>query len=261
MDPAMNHHDQIARRIPPARHPPLVLQAVRRRPRRDRAGPAARRQAAPAARRRPTRSPPKLPHFAPKAKRVIYLFMAGAPSHLELFDNKPELAKCDGKLPPAELLKGYRAAFINPNSKLLGPEVQVRPARPERRGALGAAAAPRRGGRRHRDRQVDAHRRVQPRAGADPDEHRLAAVRPAEHGRVGHLRPGQRVAATCPASSSSAPAPRAPAAARRTGAAASCPRSTRASCSAPAAIRCCTSPTRRASTRSSSATRSTPSAA
>ena len=33
-----------------------------------------------------------------------------------------ELAKCDGKLPPAELLKGYRAAFINPNSKLLGPK-------------------------------------------------------------------------------------------------------------------------------------------
>ena len=61
-------------------------------------------------------------HFAPKAKRVIYLFMAGAPSHLELFDNKPELAKWDGKLPPADLLKGYRAAFINPNSKLLGPK-------------------------------------------------------------------------------------------------------------------------------------------
>ncbi|MFM8470220.1 MAG: DUF1501 domain-containing protein, partial [Limisphaerales bacterium] len=34
---------------------------------------------------------PKQPHFAPKAKRVIYLFMAGAPSHLELFDNKPAL--------------------------------------------------------------------------------------------------------------------------------------------------------------------------
>ena len=61
-------------------------------------------------------------HFAPKAKRVIYLFMAGAPSHLELFDNKPELAKWDGKLPPADLLKGYRAAFINPNSELLGPK-------------------------------------------------------------------------------------------------------------------------------------------
>ena len=65
---------------------------------------------------------PKQPHFAPKAKRVIYLFMAGAPSHLELFDNKPELAKWDGKAPPAELIKDYRAAFINPNSTLLGPK-------------------------------------------------------------------------------------------------------------------------------------------
>jgi uncharacterized protein (DUF1501 family) len=64
----------------------------------------------------------KQPHFAPKAKRVIYLFMAGAPSHLELFDNKPELAKWDGKLPPPDLLKGYRAAFITPNSALLGPK-------------------------------------------------------------------------------------------------------------------------------------------
>jgi hypothetical protein len=65
---------------------------------------------------------PKAPHFAPKAKRVIFLFMAGAPSHLEMFDNKPQLAKFDGTLPPADLLKGYRAAFINPNSKLLGPK-------------------------------------------------------------------------------------------------------------------------------------------
>jgi hypothetical protein len=65
---------------------------------------------------------PRQPHYAPKAKRVIFLFMAGAPSHLELFDNKPQLAKFDGTLPPAELLKGYRAAFINPNSKLMGPK-------------------------------------------------------------------------------------------------------------------------------------------
>jgi uncharacterized protein DUF1501 len=65
---------------------------------------------------------PKPPHFAPKAKSVIFLFMAGAPSHLEMFDYKPQLAKFDGTLPPADLLKGYRAAFINPNSKLLGPK-------------------------------------------------------------------------------------------------------------------------------------------
>ena len=71
-----------------------------------------------------TRDPlaPHAPHFAPKAKRVIFLFQAGAPSHLDLFDYKPELAKWDGKLPPAELLKGYRSAFINKDAKLLGPK-------------------------------------------------------------------------------------------------------------------------------------------
>jgi uncharacterized protein (DUF1501 family) len=65
---------------------------------------------------------PKQPQFPAKAKNVIFLFMAGAPSHLEMFDYKPQLAKFDGTLPPPELLKGYRAAFINPNSKLLGPK-------------------------------------------------------------------------------------------------------------------------------------------
>ncbi|MBL8820502.1 MAG: DUF1501 domain-containing protein [Planctomyces sp.] len=65
---------------------------------------------------------PRQPHFPGKAKRVVYMFQAGAPSHLEMFDYKPELVKRDGQLPPAELLKGYRAAFINPNSALLGPK-------------------------------------------------------------------------------------------------------------------------------------------
>ena len=67
---------------------------------------------------------PKQPHYAARAKRVIFLFMAGAPSHLELFDNKPELARFDGKLPPPDLIRNYRAAFISPNSKLLGPKFQ-----------------------------------------------------------------------------------------------------------------------------------------
>jgi hypothetical protein len=72
----------------------------------------------------PTSNPlaPRLPHFAGKVKRVVYLFQAGAPSHLELFDYKPELAKRNGQLPPAELLQGYRAAFINPNSAFLAPK-------------------------------------------------------------------------------------------------------------------------------------------
>jgi Protein of unknown function (DUF1501) len=65
---------------------------------------------------------PRQPHYAPRARRIIYIFMSGGPSHLELFDNKPMLAKYDGKLPPADLLKGYRAAFIHPDAKLLGPK-------------------------------------------------------------------------------------------------------------------------------------------
>jgi Protein of unknown function (DUF1501) len=63
---------------------------------------------------------PKAPHFAAKAKNVIFLFMGGAPSHIDLFDNKPVLREMDGKSPPAELLKGYRSAFIRPENKLLG---------------------------------------------------------------------------------------------------------------------------------------------
>ena len=63
---------------------------------------------------------PRPPHFPGKAKNVIFLFMGGAPSHLDLFDNKPVLREMDGKTPPAELLKGYRSAFIRPENKLLG---------------------------------------------------------------------------------------------------------------------------------------------
>ncbi|MFP6602551.1 MAG: DUF1501 domain-containing protein [Pirellulaceae bacterium] len=64
---------------------------------------------------------PKKPHFAPRAKRVIYLFMAGAPSQLELFDNKPKLAELEGKPIPPAVIKGQRYAFIQPNAAVLGP--------------------------------------------------------------------------------------------------------------------------------------------
>ncbi|MBL7645594.1 MAG: DUF1501 domain-containing protein [Candidatus Hydrogenedentes bacterium] len=68
----------------------------------------------------------KKPHFPARAKNVIFLFMAGAPSQFELMDYKPDLVKFDGTLPPAELLKNYRAAFINPNSRLLGPRFEFK---------------------------------------------------------------------------------------------------------------------------------------
>src|SRR4051812_19871908 len=48
------------------------------------------------------RGPPCLRHFAPKAKRVIYLFMNGGPTHVELFDYKPTLPEMDGKPVPEE---------------------------------------------------------------------------------------------------------------------------------------------------------------
>jgi Protein of unknown function (DUF1501) len=57
--------------------------------------------------------------FTPKAKRVIYLFMAGAPSQLDLFDPKPALKKHDGQDIPEELIKGERFAFIKGTPKLL----------------------------------------------------------------------------------------------------------------------------------------------
>lgn len=63
---------------------------------------------------------PRPPHFAPKAKNIIYLFMNGAPSQLDLFDNKPKLVEFDRKECPEEFLKGERFAFIKGVPKLLG---------------------------------------------------------------------------------------------------------------------------------------------
>ncbi len=64
---------------------------------------------------------PRQPHFKGKAKRVIHLFMAGAPSQLELFDYKPELAKLEGKPLPPSVIGGQRYAFIRPDAAVLGP--------------------------------------------------------------------------------------------------------------------------------------------
>ena len=69
---------------------------------------------------------PKQPHFPGKAKNVIFLYMGGAPSHLDLFDHKPELTRFNGTKPPAELLKNYQSAFINPDNNLLGPKFKFR---------------------------------------------------------------------------------------------------------------------------------------
>src|SRR5947208_8600607 len=55
---------------------------------------------------------PKQPHYKGKAKRVIFIFMAGAPNQLELFDSKPTLTEYNGKPLPPEVIKDQKYAFI-----------------------------------------------------------------------------------------------------------------------------------------------------
>jgi hypothetical protein len=78
----------------------------------------------------------KPPHFAPKAKHVIHLFMAGAPSHLDLFDYKPALAKYEGRPIPPEIIGGQRYAFIRSDAAALGPRFKF-----SRHGECGAELA------------------------------------------------------------------------------------------------------------------------
>ncbi len=67
---------------------------------------------------------PKPPHFQPKAKNVIYLFMAGAPSQIDLFDPKPLLVKHNGQPISEDIVKNERFAFITGTPKLLGSPFQ-----------------------------------------------------------------------------------------------------------------------------------------
>ncbi len=62
------------------------------------------------------------PHFTPKAKSVIHLFMAGAPSQLDLFDHKPDLVRYDGKPLPPSVIGGQRYAFIRPDAAVMAPK-------------------------------------------------------------------------------------------------------------------------------------------
>ncbi len=63
---------------------------------------------------------PRGPHFAPRAKRAIYIHMAGSPSQLDLFDHKPKLTELNGQPCPESLFKKERFAFIKGVPKMLG---------------------------------------------------------------------------------------------------------------------------------------------
>jgi hypothetical protein len=62
----------------------------------------------------------RAPHFTPRAKHVIYIHMVGAPSHLDLFDPKPELQRRQGQKCPDEFFQGKKLAFIRSHPQLLG---------------------------------------------------------------------------------------------------------------------------------------------
>ena len=191
----------------------------------------------------------KQPHFPGKIKNVILLFMGGGPSQFELFDHKPVLAKLDGTLPPADLLDGYRAAFINPNSKLLGPRYKF-----SKHGQSGAEIS-----------------ELLPHTAAMVDD--LCIIRSMKTDAFNHApaqllmstgsqqfgRPSMGSWLTYGLGSESKDLPayvvfnsgkKGPSAARAIGIRASYRRCIRAWSSAAAAIRCCTCPTRPASTRS-----------
>lgn len=83
--------------------------------------------AAPSAESRHHRAPEGLPHFSPKVKRVIFLCMAGGPSHLETFDYKPGLADMDGQPMPESYTKGQPIAQLQGQAlKCLGPLTRFR---------------------------------------------------------------------------------------------------------------------------------------
>ena len=75
---------------------------------------------------RPERSRAAGPHFPPRAKQIIFLFMAGAPSQIDLFDHKPKLRQYDGQPIPEEIVKGERFAFIKGTPRLLGSPFSFR---------------------------------------------------------------------------------------------------------------------------------------
>src|SRR6267142_875712 len=57
----------------------------------------------------------RAPHFAPRAKRVIFLFMNGGPSHVDTFDPKPKLKELEGQQPAGELYKKNKGSGFMPS--------------------------------------------------------------------------------------------------------------------------------------------------
>ena len=189
---------------------------------------------------------PKPPMFPAKAKSIIYLFMAGAPSQVDLFDFKPTLQKYDGQNVPEELMKGERFAFIKGTPRLLGSPYEF--------AQFGDSGA-----------QIS---ELLPHLRTVADE--ITVVRSMHTSQFNHapaqifMNTGFQIigrpsmgswmtyglvasARICPASWCSSPVRTNPMAGRLVGEAGSCPRSIKALSSARKAIRCCSLPIPKAS--------------
>ena len=112
-------------------------------------------------------------HFPARVKRIIYLYMAGGPSHLETLDYKPGLAKMQGQPMPESFTKGMPIAQLQ-GAKLvcLAPQHPFAALRPERSALECHFSASGHGRRRHLHHQLDGHRRDQPRPGSHVHEYR-----------------------------------------------------------------------------------------
>ena len=149
---------------------------------------------------------PKKPHFPGKAKNVIFLFMEGAPSQIDLFDPKPALTKWHGQPLPPSMTKDLQVRVHQAECQGAGVQSAILQARPKRRGVQRLAVGVGADRRRSVLRPVHAHGRLQPPTRRHDPVHGSHAARASDDGFVGAVRSGKRVARSCRASSFSAPA-------------------------------------------------------
>ena len=133
----------------------------------------------------------RAPHFAPRARRVIFLFMQGGPSQLDLFDPKPLITRKHGeKISPP--IDGNKVTIGVDKYLALAPVAPIRPRGESGHDDLGPDAPPGERGRRSLPAAGRAHRQRGPCPGHAPAAHRRLDRRAAVDGLVVQLRPGDR---------------------------------------------------------------------
>ena len=183
-------------------------------------------------------------HVPPRAKRVIYLFMSGGPSQLDLFDYKPLLNELNGQDLPASVRMGQRLTGMSANQATLPTgrlDLQVRTARAVGRLGQRAAAAHGAAWSMTSASSIAVHRGDQPRPGHHVLPDRFADRRTAVDGLVAELRPGLGQSGPADVLRADQPErPRTSRSIRGSGATASCRRCIRGCSSAPGPTRCST---------------------